>query len=111
MGRASVVGDDAREHNPYFFNIFLDLKSGDEPLRSEARAKTQKDRETLDIPASHSLPYSLPARYFNVRPFKIFVSFRQGCLKLFRREIFKRGSPARPSSASRRWPRALIRRD
>ena len=39
------------------------------------------------------------------------VSFRQGCVKVLRWEIFKSGSPARPSSASRRWPRALIRRD
>src|SRR5579884_2637662 len=72
IGPGLVVGDDPREHNPHFFNIFADFKPGEEPLRPEARALTEKNRETLDNPSSHCLPYSLPARYFNARPFKIF---------------------------------------
>ena len=71
-GPGITAGDDNREQSKYFFNLFVDFKPGEEPLRPEAAAQTQKNRQFLDTPTSHCLPYGLPNRYLNHRPFKIF---------------------------------------
>ena len=71
----SVVGDDLREFSRYFVNLFIDFKPGGEPLTPEAAAQTARNqarRNQLDTPFTHCLPYGLPNRYFNARPFKIF---------------------------------------
>ncbi len=71
-GPALVVGDDPSMQSRYFRNLLIDFKPGEEPIRPEAAAQTAKNLQTLDSPTSHCLPYGLPNRYFNVRPFKIF---------------------------------------
>lgn len=71
-GPGLVVGDDPSTQSRYFFNLFIDFKAGEEPIRPEAAAVTLKNRQALDSPTSHCLPYGLPNRYFNSRPFKIF---------------------------------------
>ena len=73
-GAGQVFGDDVRDQNKYFFNLFVDFKPGEEPLRFEAREQTRRNQQNViaNSPSSHCLPYGLPARYFNARPFKIF---------------------------------------
>jgi hypothetical protein len=75
VGPGAVVGDDAREFSRYFVNLFIDFKRGEEPLTPGAAAQSVKNlerRNSLDTPTTHCLPYGLPNRYFNARPFKIF---------------------------------------
>lgn len=74
VGAGEVFGDDAREQNKYFFNLFVDFKPGQEPLRPEAVALTRKNLQDIlaSSPVAHCLPLGLPNRYFNARPFKIF---------------------------------------
>ena len=74
VGAGEVLGDDVRDQNKYFFDLFIDFQHGEEPLRPEALAQTLKNRENIIAvsPVSHCLPYGLPNRYFNARPFKIF---------------------------------------
>ena len=71
-GVALVVGDDPRIFSRYFTNLLIDFKPGEEPIRPEAAAQARKNRQILDSPSSHCLPYGLPNRYFHFRPFKIF---------------------------------------
>jgi hypothetical protein len=71
-GPGQVVGDEPSTNSKYFYNLLIDFKPGDDPIRSEAAAQTLKNRQTLDSPASHCLPYGLPNRYFSSRPLKIF---------------------------------------
>ena len=73
-GPQAVAGDDIRNMNKYFLNLFIDFKPGEEPIRPEARAKEAKLRQAGDNPYStaHCLPYGMPTRYFNVRPLKVF---------------------------------------
>ena len=73
-GPQAVAGDDIREMNKYFLNLFIDFKRGEEPIRPETLAKEAQLRKAGDNPYSpgHCLPYGMPQRYFNVRPFKIF---------------------------------------
>jgi hypothetical protein len=71
-GLAEVVGENPLNYSRYWLNILIDFKPGEEPLRSEAAALTLKNRQTLDSPSSHCLPYGLPNRYFTTRPIKIF---------------------------------------
>jgi len=73
-GPGEVVGDDIRDQNKYFFNLLVDFKQGEEPLRPEAAAQTLRNRQNIiaDSPVAHCLPYGIPNRYFNARPFKIF---------------------------------------
>jgi hypothetical protein len=73
-GPQAVAGDDIRQMNKYFLNLFIDFKPGEEPIRPETRAKEAKLRQAGENPYSplHCLPYGMPQRYFNVRPFKIF---------------------------------------
>jgi len=63
-----------RDINKYFFDLFIDFKSGEEPLRPEAAAQAQRNMQNIiaNSPVAHCLPYGLPNRYFNARPFKIF---------------------------------------
>ncbi|HWE53558.1 MAG TPA: hypothetical protein VG273_27455 [Bryobacteraceae bacterium] len=72
---SAVAGDDHKDMSRYFFNIFIDSKPGEEPITREAAAKAlqnQDRRSRLDTPFTRCLPYGLPNRYFNARPFKIF---------------------------------------
>jgi hypothetical protein len=71
-GVGGVEGDDPRTQSPHFFNLLMDFKPGEEPIRPEAAARRLKSAQTLDSPTSRCLPYSLPNRYFADRPFKIF---------------------------------------
>ncbi len=74
VGAGAVAGDDLRDQNKYFFNLFIDFKPGEEPLRSEAVAQTKKNLQNVvtNSPVAHCLPYGLPNRYFNAQPFKVF---------------------------------------
>ena len=74
VGAGEVFGDDVRDQNKYFFNLFIDFKPGEEPLRPEAVAQTRKNLQDIiaNSPIAHCLPLGLPNRYFNARPFKIF---------------------------------------
>jgi len=74
VGLGEVLGDDLRDQNKYFFNLFVDFKQGEEPLRPEAAAQTLRNRQNIiaESPVARCLPYALPNRYFNARPFKIF---------------------------------------
>lgn len=78
VGAGAVAGDDLRDMNKYFFNLFIDFKPGEEPLRPEAAAQAEKNFANViaNSPVSHCLPYGLPNRYFNARPFKIFQTPR-----------------------------------
>jgi hypothetical protein len=72
VGVGDVLGDDARDQSKYFFDLFVDFKGQDSPLRPEAAARTAKNLTTLgDSPSAHCLPYSVPNRYLNARPFKM----------------------------------------
>ena len=71
-GPSATIGDDSRTQSRYFSNLFIDFKPGEEPILPEAATQRARNRQTLDSPSSHCLPYSLPTRYFNARPFKIF---------------------------------------
>jgi hypothetical protein len=74
VGAGAVVGDDARDQNKHFFNLFADFKPGEEPLRPEAVAQTRKNLQDViaNSAGAHCLPFGLPNRYFNAIPFKIF---------------------------------------
>jgi hypothetical protein len=74
VGAGAVAGDDMRDMNKYFYNLFIDFKPGEEPLRPEAVAQTRANVQNViaNSPVAHCLPYGLPNRYFNARPFKIF---------------------------------------
>ena len=50
VGAGEVVGDDLRDQNKYFFNLFIDFKEGEEPLRPEAAAQTLRNRQNIAIP-------------------------------------------------------------
>ena len=77
-GPGAVAGDDVREASKYFFNLFVDFKPGEEPLRPEAAEQARMNLANViaNSPVSHCLPYGLPNRYFNARPFKIFQTPR-----------------------------------
>jgi hypothetical protein len=72
IGIAVVEGEDPRKNSRYAVNLFIDFKQGEEPIRPEAVAKAFKNRQTMDSPPSHCLPFGLPTRYLGDRPFKIF---------------------------------------
>jgi len=73
VGAGEVVGDDLRDQNKYFFNLFIDFKEGEEPLRPEAAEQTLRNRQNIaDSPVARCLPYGLPNRYFSNRAIKIF---------------------------------------
>ena len=74
-GPGAVAGDDVRDFSRYFVNLLIDFKRGEEPLTPAAAAQSVKNlerRNSLDTPTTRCLPYGLPNRYFNPRPFKIF---------------------------------------
>ena len=74
VGAGAVAGDDLRDQNKYFFNLFIDFKPGEEPLTPQAVAQTRMNAQSIiaNSPVAHCLPYGLPNRYFNARPFKMF---------------------------------------
>jgi len=72
LGAAVVAGDDPRTFSKYFLNLLVDFKPGEEPIRPEAAALTQRRHQTMDTPQSHCLPASIPAIELIGFPFKIF---------------------------------------
>lgn len=78
-GPQAVAGDDIRMMNKYFLNLFIDYKRGEEPIRPETRKKEAELRKEGENPYTtlHCLPYGMPTRYFNVRPFKIFQTSKE----------------------------------
>ena len=72
----AVAGDDLRDMDRHFINLFIDFKEGESPLRPEAIAQTEKMRQdprsALTIPSTRCLPLGILARYFHFLPFKIF---------------------------------------
>jgi len=71
-GVGGAEGDDARTFSKYLFNLMIDFKPGEEPIRPEAAALMLKRRQTMDTPMSHCLPGSVPAIELAGFPFKIF---------------------------------------
>lgn len=69
----AVAGDDWREFDRHFFNLFIDFQQGESPLRPEAVAQMEKSpRDPLTSPSARCLPLGFLQRYFHFRPFKIF---------------------------------------
>jgi len=68
----AVAGDDWREFDRHFFNLFIDFKEGESPLRPEAVAQRERNRDPFATPSSRCLPLGFLTRYFHFRPFKIF---------------------------------------
>ena len=69
----AVAGDDWRDFDRHFFNLFIDFKEGESPLRPEAIAQTERIRQDpLALPSARCLPLGFLTRYFHFRPFKIF---------------------------------------
>ncbi len=76
-GPQATAGDDIRMMNKYFLNLFIDYKRGEEPIRPEWREHEVKVRQSgvnQRYSTLHCLPYPMPAKYFNIRPFKIVQS-------------------------------------
>jgi hypothetical protein len=73
----AVAGDDWREFDRHFINLFIDFKEA--PLRPEAIAEFEKIRQggPLASPSSRCLPLGFLTRYFHFRPFKIFEAQRE----------------------------------
>ena len=79
-GPQATAGDDIRDMNKYFLNLFIDYKRGEEPIRPEWREHEVKVRASgvnERYSPLHCLPYPMPTKYFNVRPFKIFQSAKE----------------------------------
>lgn len=79
-GPQATAGDDIREMNKYFLNLFIDYRRGDEPIRPEWRAHEAEVRRSgvnQRYSTLHCLPYPMPAKYFNIRPFKIIQSAKE----------------------------------
>jgi len=74
IGSNYALGDDPREFSKYFFDLLIDFKQGEEPIRPEAAAQTVKNRENpiANSPRAHCLPLALPTRYFVTSPIKFF---------------------------------------
>lgn len=68
-----VIGDHPRLFSKHFFNILVDFKPGEAPLRPEAAAVALKNGNSReDRPSVHCLPLSLLGRELIAFPFKIF---------------------------------------
>jgi len=65
-------GDDPRIFSKYFFNLLVDFKPGEEPIRPEAATLASKRTQTMDTPTSRCLPLGIPAIELLAFPFKIF---------------------------------------
>jgi hypothetical protein len=76
LGAAVVVGDDPRTFSKYFFNLLVDFKQEEAPIRPDAAALASRRRQTMDTPMSHCLPLGVPAIELIGFPFKIFQSPR-----------------------------------
>jgi hypothetical protein len=76
----AVAGDDWREFDRHFMNLFIDFKEGESPLSAEAIAQTQKLQQARlsgDSPSARCLPLGFLTHYFHFRPFKIFQAQRE----------------------------------
>ena len=69
----NALGDDPRDFSKYFFNVLVDFKAGESPLRPEAAESFGKQDARRDAgPGRLCLPMGLPhAELFNYSPFKI----------------------------------------
>ena len=65
-------GDDPRMFSKYFFNLFVDFKEKESPVRPDAAALASKRLQTQDTPTSHCLPLGIPQIELIAFPFKIF---------------------------------------
>jgi hypothetical protein len=72
LGAGLVVGDDPRTFSKYIFNLLVDFKPEEVPIRPDAAALALRRRETMDTPDSHCLPLGVPAIELIGFPFKIF---------------------------------------
>jgi len=72
LGAAVVVGDDPRTFSKYLFNLLVDFKPGEAPIRPNAAELASTRRQTMDTPDSHCLPLGVPAIELIGFPFKIF---------------------------------------
>jgi hypothetical protein len=73
----AVAGDDWREFDRHFMNLFIDFKAEESPLSRTAIAQMQKLQQggqlnAFDSPSSRCLPLGFLTHYFHFRPFKIF---------------------------------------
>ena len=79
-GPQATAGDDIRDMNKYFLNLFVDYKRGEEPIRPEWRVHEAKVRQSgvnQSYSTLHCLPYPMPTKYFNIRPFKLMQTPRE----------------------------------
>jgi len=70
----NALGDDPRNFSKYFFNILVDFKAGESPLRPDAAEWSRKQQEARREAGQGRLclPMGLPhAELFNYSPFKI----------------------------------------
>jgi hypothetical protein len=73
-GPQATEGDDIRMMNKYFLNLFIDYKRGEEPIRPgwrEHEAKVRQSGANEPYSTLHCMPYPMPSKYFNIRPFKM----------------------------------------
>jgi hypothetical protein len=76
LGAAAVIGDDPRTFSKYFFDLLVDFKREEAPIRPAAAALAAKRHQTMDTPTSHCLPLGVPAIELIGFPFKIFQTPR-----------------------------------
>ena len=74
-------GDDPRTFSKYFFNLLVDFKPGEEPIRPEAATLAFKRTQTMDTPSLACLPLGIPAIELLAFPFKIFQT--PGAIAIF----------------------------
>lgn len=70
---SAVQGDDPRQFSKYFFNLFADLKPGEEPLRLEAAERLRKQRSQGPAVNTESrcLPMGMPRVMLITAPFRM----------------------------------------
>jgi len=73
LGALSVPGDDARTFSKYLFNVLVDFKPEEAPIRPEAAEvfRQRAPQAGRDFPTGHCLPAGLPATLMIPIPFKI----------------------------------------
>ncbi len=79
-GPQATAGDDIRDMNKYFLNLFIDYKRGEEPIRPEWRkheAEVRQARAGENNSTLHCMPYPMPTKYFNIRPFKLWQTSKE----------------------------------
>jgi len=102
-----VPGDDPRTFNKYFWNILVDFKPGEAPIRPEAAELFRKNAANAIPPVVNCLPLSIPAvDMLAYAPFKIIQS--RGVTVVFyevdntHRQIYTDGRPL-PADPNPAW--------